>query len=53
MTEVIIKPKLAIRHDKDLARAQRILEKAEHNCLISNSIKSTVRLEPELVRAAA
>ena len=53
ITEVIIKPKLAIRHGKDLERARRILEKAEHNCLISNSIKSTVKLEPELVQAAA
>ena len=53
MTEVIIKPRLAIRHGKDLERAKRILQKAEHNCLISNSIKSTVRLEPELVSAAA
>ena len=53
MTEVIVKPKLVIRHDKDLERAQRILEKAEKNCLISNSIKSTVRLEPEFVRTAA
>jgi len=53
ITEVFIKPKLVIRHGKDLERAQRILEKAEHNCLISNSIKSTVKLEPELVKAAA
>ena len=53
MTEVIVKPKLVIRHGKDLERAQRILEKAEKNCLISNSIKSTVRLEPEFIKTAA
>ena len=53
MTEVIVKPKLVIRHGKDLERAQRILEKAEKSCLISNSIKSSVKLEPELVKAAA
>jgi len=53
MTEVIVKPKLVIRLGKDLERAQRILEKAEKNCLISNSIKSSVKLEPELVKAAA
>ena len=53
MTEVIVRPKLLIRHGKDLERAQRILEKAEKNCLISNSIKSTVRLEPEFVKTAA
>jgi len=53
MTEVIIKPVLVVRHPKDLERAQRILEKAEKNCLISHSIKSTVKLEPTLIKAAA
>jgi len=53
ITEVVVRPKLLIRHGKDLERAQRILEKAERNCLISNSIRSTVRLEPEFVKAAA
>jgi peroxiredoxin-like protein len=51
MTEVVLKPKLIIRHQKDLERASRILEKAERNCLISNSIKTKVRLEPESVTA--
>jgi peroxiredoxin-like protein len=51
MTEVVLKPKLIIRYQKDLERASRILEKAERNCLISNSIKTKVRLEPESVRA--
>jgi len=53
ITEVIVRPKLVIRHDKDLERAQRILENAEKNCLISNSIKSSVRLQAELVKTAA
>jgi peroxiredoxin-like protein len=51
MTEVVLKPKLVIRYNKDLERAGRILEKAERNCLISNSIKTKVRLEPEFVKA--
>jgi len=46
MTEVVLRPKLIIRHSKDLERARRILEKAERNCLISNSIKAKVKLEP-------
>jgi len=53
ITEVVVRPKLVIRHGRDLGKAQRILEKAEKNCLISNSIKSTVRLETEFVKAAA
>jgi peroxiredoxin-like protein len=53
MTEVVLMPRLVVRHAKDLDRAQRILEKAEKNCLISNSIKSSVKLEPVLLKAAA
>ncbi|MBL8206104.1 MAG: OsmC family protein [Blastocatellia bacterium] len=48
MTEVILYPKLVIRHSRDLDRANRILEKTEANCLISNSINTVVKLEPEI-----
>jgi organic hydroperoxide reductase OsmC/OhrA len=37
-----------IRFESDAERAQRILEKAERNCLISNSINTDVTLEPEI-----
>jgi len=48
MTEITLRPKLTIRDSRDTARASRILEKAEKHCLISNSIKSEVHLEPEI-----
>ena len=48
MTEVVLRPKLLISHARDAERAGRILEKAERNCLISNSIKTETRLEPEI-----
>lgn len=48
MTEVVLRPKLIINHARDVERAGRILEKAEKNCLISNSIKSETKLEPEV-----
>ena len=48
MTEVVLRPKLRVCHARDVERAGRILEKAEKNCLISNSIKSETRLEPEV-----
>src|SRR5258705_10934984 len=51
MTEIILHPYLDIRHSKDLEKAHCLLEKAEKNCLISNSIKTQVRLESELVKA--
>ncbi len=52
MKEVVLKPKLVVRYARDLERAGRILEKAEKKCLITNSIKSTVKLELESVSAA-
>ena len=48
MSEVTLRPKLLIRHASDAERAGRILEKAERSCLISNSIKTETKLEPEV-----
>jgi len=48
MTKIVIRSKLIIRSGHDLERAARIVEKAEKNCLISNSIKTIVKLEPEI-----
>jgi organic hydroperoxide reductase OsmC/OhrA len=48
MTEVVLRPKLLISHARDVERAGRILEKAEKHCLISNSIKTETKLEPEI-----
>ena len=48
MTEILLHPKLVISHAHDVERANRILEKAEKHCLISNSIKTTTKLEPEI-----
>jgi peroxiredoxin-like protein len=48
ITEIILKPELVIHDAKDLDRAGRILQKAEKNCLITNSIKSAVKMEPQI-----
>ena len=48
ITEIIIKPKVVIKYEYDAERAQRILEKAERNCFISNSILAEVKLQPEI-----
>ncbi len=47
-TEIVIKPVLEVRSPSERERAQRLLEKAERNCFISNSITAAVRLEPEI-----
>lgn len=48
MSEVILKPTVIIKNDKDVDRAKRILEKSEAACLVSNSIKSKITMEIEI-----
>ena len=48
MTEIMLWPKLFLKNARDADRALRILEKAEKHCLISNSIKTVTRLEPDI-----
>lgn len=45
-THIIIRPVLAIDHEADRERAHRLLEKAEHSCLVSRSLQSKIVLEP-------
>jgi organic hydroperoxide reductase OsmC/OhrA len=48
ITEIVVKPRVVVASADDLARLARILEKAKENCFVSNSIKATVKLEPEV-----
>ena len=48
ITEIVLHPTLTIKNDSDCARAGRILEKAEKHCLIANSARTQIRLEPEI-----
>ncbi len=44
MTEIILEPTVVIRDEKDREKAERVLQKSEAACLISNSIKSKVSM---------
>ena len=44
MTEIILSPTVTISIEKDRERAERIVQKSEAACLISNSIKSKISL---------
>ena len=46
ITVVTLRPKLTINNARDEERAFRILQKAEQHCLIANSVKTQIRLEP-------
>ena len=48
ITEITLRPNLVLQHARDTERAGRILEKVERNCLISKSIRTAVRLQPQI-----
>jgi peroxiredoxin-like protein len=48
VTEIVVKPRVVVASANDLARMPRILEKAKENCFVSNSIKTTIKIESEV-----
>ena len=47
-TEIILRPRLALPPGIDATRVRRALEKAERACLVSASLSTPIRLEPDL-----
>lgn len=45
MSEVILEPHVVISNEKDREKAERVLQKSEAACLISNSVKSRVSMK--------
>lgn len=48
-TEIVLRARLTVPAGGDLERARRVLEKSEKACLISASLSTPIRLEPEVV----
>ena len=49
MTEVILEPTVVILNEEDREKAERVLQKSEANCLISNSVHSKITMIPTSV----
>lgn len=49
ITEIVLQPRITVRTQAERDRAARLIEKAEKNCLVSNSMKTHIRLEPEII----
>ena len=47
-TEIVLRPRLAIPAGADATKVRRALEKAEKSCLVSASLSTPIRLEPEI-----
>lgn len=48
MTEVLLKPVVTVKEEKEVEKALKVLQKSEANCLISNSVKARVVMQPEV-----
>ena len=48
MTEVVLEPTITIRNEKDREKAERVIRKSEAACLISNSVRSNVVMNPTI-----
>ena len=46
MSEILLEPTVTIPHEQDREKAERVLQKSEAACLISNSVKSKVIMKP-------
>jgi organic hydroperoxide reductase OsmC/OhrA len=51
-TEIVLRPRLTLPAGADRARALRALEKSEKACLVSASLSTPIRLEPEIVESS-
>jgi peroxiredoxin-like protein len=47
-TEIVLRPRLRVSAGTDRERALHILEKAEKHCLVSASLSTPIRMEPEI-----
>ncbi len=48
-TEVILKPRVAVKSGADLNRCNELHETAHRHCFIANSVNFSIRCEPETV----
>lgn len=48
MTEVILEPIVTIKNESEREKAERVLQKSEANCLISNSVRSKITMIPQI-----
>jgi organic hydroperoxide reductase OsmC/OhrA len=51
ISEVVLKPVIKVKYEKDIQRAQRVIIKSKNMCLISNSVKTQILLEPKIISA--
>jgi organic hydroperoxide reductase OsmC/OhrA len=48
ITEVVLKPDLRVKSEEDVLLARDVLERAHRDCFISNSVRATVKVVPQI-----
>jgi peroxiredoxin-like protein len=48
-SEIVLRPRLTVTAGTDRERVQHLLEKTEKACLVSASLSTPIRLEPEII----
>lgn len=49
ISEVELLPEIKVKNERDKERAGRIIVKAEEHCLVSNSVKTKITLNPNII----
>jgi organic hydroperoxide reductase OsmC/OhrA len=52
-TEFTLRPKITVQPGTDRERLLRVIDKAEHGCLVASSLRATMKVHPEIVEAEA
>ena len=50
-TEIVLRPRLTVAAGTNRERALHIIERSEKTCLVSASLSTPIRLEPEIIEA--
>ncbi len=51
-TDIVLRPQLVVADEIPLDRVTRLLERVERACLVSSSLLTPVRVEPEVIQRA-
>ena len=50
-TRIVLRPRIEVKDNRDAERARKAIELADSNCLIANSIKSEIQIEPDIFQS--
>lgn len=49
ITEIVLRPRIVVGPGTDVERVRAFCEQAHHECYVANSLRTEVRVEPEIV----